>query len=253
MKSLLAKYAALLAASVCGVLLAPRADSATLSGSVQSSVFELPSSGILGPGDSCSDSQSVAGPSVSILLSCYSAYGFASAGAWVNGEGTDVYGQFQFGLGNTDDVDNDPHHDMNASVSIDLAANGFFSIDAPSPTVDIAFDAVDPLFLLTVNGASVNPSTVESLPTFTPIPYSLDLGFNARNTLAPESTYLGVIVSYDLRDITVWDHASGMPLPNAQISFSATAVPEPGSAVSCCLGIALIALSYRRNRSACRR
>ena len=254
MKRIVPKYAALLAASVCSGLLVPRADSATLSGSVQSSVYEWVDY-LLGPGVSCSDSTTDPGPSVSAYLDCYSSYG-ATAEAWLNGTGNDVYGEFDYGAANSDDVYSYPHHDMYAEVYIHFMASGFFYITAPSSTVDLAFQTVEcpSDCSMTVNGVPApDPTAVLNVPSYTQVPYSLEFSDLLWNQLAPESTWAASWASFDLRAVTVKDHVSGATLDNAQISFSATAVPETGSAVLCCLGLALIALSHRKSRRECPR
>ena len=228
MRRLLAESTTLFAAILCGSLLIPSAGSATLSGSVQTEVRLPPD---FTP-DTCSNSQSVSGPSVSLGLECVNGV----AAALMGGQATDVSGQVSFLLF--------AEPDQFAEVSVEAIASGFFFIAVPSSAVDIRFNAIDCSFCsldMTANGVVGDPTGFENLPAYAPIPYALDMSASASNFLVTIDDSL----SYDLRSVTVRDHASGETLENARILFSATPVPEPGAAGLCCIGLALIALGYR--------
>ena len=123
-------------------------------------------------------------------------------------------------------------------------ASGFLYIAAPSPAVDIRFNAIDcGNCFLSVSG--VFGDGFDNLPTHTPFPYDLDIPVWATDVYAPDSGFFDGTYSYDLRSVTVKDHATGVILPDARILFSATPIPEPGAAELFCIGLALIALGYR--------
>lgn len=257
MKGLLPKRAGLLAFFVCGAFLLPRADSATLSVSVSTSVQEV-FIDHLGEIDQCSDSQIFDGSSLAPSVTCSSILHTShSSGAGFIGELTDVHGQAEYWVGAVGSDpgccgDPYPYEDPEAELHFSFTAGGFLYIAAASPAVDIAFAALDgfnaPMYGLTVNGIASDAYTFQGIPTHTPIPYLLETSDFLFNIYAPDSIFSDHEISYDLRSVTIRDHASGEILPGAEITFSAVPIPEPGAAVLCGIGIAMIAASKRVGR-----
>ncbi len=253
MKGLLPKHAGLLAFFVCGASLLPRADSATLSISVSSSVQTIGEYGPYeGEIDQCSISRWFDGPSLSPSVACYSMLGHSSSAAEFVGELTDVYGQAEYWVGA---YGSDPgccghpypYEDPLAELAFDFIAGGSLYITAPSPAVDITFAALNgsllPGYWLSVNGIWSDSNTFQGIPTHTPIPYFLEVFDFMWNVRAPDSFWWDPQFSYDLRSVSIRDHASGEILAGAEITFGAAPVPEPGAAVLCAMGITLIAAS----------